>query len=308
MGALSSWPVMAISHHVLVWWSYKLTYPAKDPKGFNGYAILGDDLVIADRKVAEIYLVLISALGVDISLEKSIFKRGSAEFAKSLFLRGRDLTPFPLGSLRFSENTVLSNVQVLLTECSKRHLRTTLSTIVGITPTRWRTLASYTALSPLSPTSVLDVPSRKEYGVFLDFLLVQKIKYFSRLNTVRDSTHAFAFKDPGKSGKRLASPFLQIGQSNGERYPVRRLKDTKRLVDPVPVLGLGFISYCSQAWPNGLPLLGDDKLVPGPTWKEGIDDQVVRSSLLKLEKILPGYFTVRCVGTQVGDLTSNREG
>jgi len=301
MGMLSSWPVMAISHHMLVWWAYKLTYPDRDPKNFEGYCILGDDLVIRDKYVAKSYLQLISALGVDYSVEKSFFSIGLAEFAKSLFLRGRDLTPFPLGALNFEKNALLSNIQVILTECSKRNLRTTLSTIEGISPSRWRGLVRLTALSPLSPKSVLDVQSRKDHGIFFSFLLIERIRYFSRLATVRDSTHAFAFNDPGKSGKYLASPYLQIGKDNGERYPVRRLRDTKRLVDPVPILGEGWIAYCSQSWPDGLPLLGDEKLVPGPTFAKEFDDPVVRSSLQKLEKVLPGYFTVRCVGPQVGE-------
>jgi hypothetical protein len=301
MGALSSWPVMAISHHVLVWWAYKLAYPNKDPRYFKGYCILGDDLVIKDKNTSEMYLRLISALGVDYSPEKSIFRKGLAEFAKSQFLRGRDLTPFPLGVFGFMEKHFVSNIQVLLAECSKRHLTTQLSTIVGFSPARWRTLATYTALSPLSPKSVLDVQSRKDDWIFFSFLLIERIRYFSHLKTVRNSTHAFHINDPGESGKKLASPFLQIGTDNGERYPVRRLRDTKRLVDPVPILGKGWIAYCSLSWPNGLPSLDDKTLVPGPTYAEEFDDQIVRSSLLRLNKILPGYFTVRCVGAQVGE-------
>jgi hypothetical protein len=301
MGALSSWPVMAISHHVLVWWAYKLAYPSSNPRYFKGYSILGDDLVIRDKKTSEMYLVLISALGVDYSPEKSFFRIGLAEFAKSHFLRGRDLTPFPLRAFGFRKNTLVSDIQVLLAECEKRHLSTTLSTIVGFSPARWRTLATYTALSPLSPKSVLDVQSRNDDWIFLSFLLIERIRYFSHLKTVRNSTHAFAINDPGNSGRKLASPFLQIGSDNGERYPVRRLRDHKRLVTPIPILGKGWIAYCSQAWPNGLPSLDDKRLVPGPTFAEEYDDQVVRSSLLRLNRILPGYFTVRCVGAQVGD-------
>jgi hypothetical protein len=299
MGALSSWPVMAISHHILVLWAYKLAYPSRT-RNFKGYVILGDDLVIKDKLASEKYLWLISALGVEFSKEKSFFSIGLAEFAKSLFIRGNDLTPFPLRPLIFEKHTVVTNIQVVLTECFKRKFKTTLATIVGISPARWRSLVEITALSPLSPTSVLDVSSRKDNWIFFSFLLIERIKYFSRLNTVRISTHAFAINDPGKSGKRLASPFLQIGTDNGERYPVRRLRDTKRLVDPIPVLGVGWISYCSQSWPNGLPLLGDRKMIPGPTWQNEFDDIIVRSSLLRLEKLFPGYFTVRCVGKQVG--------
>lgn len=80
------------------------------------------------------------------------------------------------------------------------------------------------ALSPSSPRSVLDLEPRKDQWIFLQYLRLRKIEYFSRLSTVRDSTHAFAFSDPGTSGKRLSSPYLQIGQDNGNSYPVRHIE------------------------------------------------------------------------------------
>jgi len=47
------------------------------------YAVLGDDIVIADKSVATEYLKLMDWLGVDINLSKSIISRNRvAEFAK----------------------------------------------------------------------------------------------------------------------------------------------------------------------------------------------------------------------------------
>jgi len=63
MGALSSWPAMALCHHVLVQLSYKTAYPESE-NIFAEYALLGDDLVIRDRRVAEIYKELIASLGM----------------------------------------------------------------------------------------------------------------------------------------------------------------------------------------------------------------------------------------------------
>lgn len=134
MGALSSWPVMAISHHVLIWWSSQLAYPDRDFDPSSEYAILGDDLVIANSAIAEKYLELIKLLGVDFSPEKTIIREGLAEFAKSLFRRGEDLSPFPSAPLIFDINTVVSNVLAVLTTCSDRKFRTDLSTIMGLYP------------------------------------------------------------------------------------------------------------------------------------------------------------------------------
>jgi hypothetical protein len=66
-------------------------------------------------------------------------------------------------------------------------------------------------------------------------------------------------------------------------------------------LGIGWISYCTKCWPNGLPALGSDKLIPGPTYLDKKDSKIFRSSLIKFNRLMPGYFNTRCVGIQVGD-------
>jgi hypothetical protein len=91
MGALSSWPAMAFSHHLLVQTAYHTAYThSKNMKIFSDYALLGDDLVIADKRVAECYLDIIGSLGMPWSKSKSFVGAGVAEFAKSLFHFGKD--------------------------------------------------------------------------------------------------------------------------------------------------------------------------------------------------------------------------
>ena len=52
------------------------------------YAILGDDIVIADRLVAVQYRKLIEELGLSISLKKTLLSEsGTCEFAKPFILR-----------------------------------------------------------------------------------------------------------------------------------------------------------------------------------------------------------------------------
>uniref|UniRef100_K4CC02 Uncharacterized protein n=1 Tax=Solanum lycopersicum TaxID=4081 RepID=K4CC02_SOLLC len=61
------------------------------------YAILGDDSVIGDERVAERYCELIPPLNVPFSLEKSLVSSVSAlEFAKRFFLRGVTKDFFPI--------------------------------------------------------------------------------------------------------------------------------------------------------------------------------------------------------------------
>jgi len=66
------------------------------------YAILGDDICIADSKVAEVYLSTLKDLGVTISLPKSLVSDvGGAEFAKKFRCKNFtvDLSPVSIRNL-----------------------------------------------------------------------------------------------------------------------------------------------------------------------------------------------------------------
>jgi len=83
MGGLSSWPALALTHH----WIVQLAAHRVDAKytgWFTNYEILGDDIVIFDKLVADEYLVLMAMLGCEINLTKSISShhRPVFEFAK----------------------------------------------------------------------------------------------------------------------------------------------------------------------------------------------------------------------------------
>lgn len=96
LGFYSSWPVFALTHHALVWLAASKAYPGTV---FQDYAILGDDLVIADSKVAREYVRLMDCLKVTISKEKSLISStGACEFAKKFLTEGGrvDLSPVSL--------------------------------------------------------------------------------------------------------------------------------------------------------------------------------------------------------------------
>jgi len=80
MGALSSWGMLALTHHVIV---QVAAERAGIRKLFLDYALLGDDICIADKDVASQYLLIMSGLGVEINLSKSLqSSTGVVEFAK----------------------------------------------------------------------------------------------------------------------------------------------------------------------------------------------------------------------------------
>lgn len=92
MGAYSSFPMLALTHHVIVQIAAKR---AGISGWFTNYALLGDDIVIADSRVAPFYLLIIrDILGVEINLSKSLESDiGVLEFAKRLMRDGVDLSP-----------------------------------------------------------------------------------------------------------------------------------------------------------------------------------------------------------------------
>lgn len=68
LGYYSSWGLFSLSHHILVWVAAKKATLFR--RKFTDYALLGDDIVIADQKVAEEYRKIMDYLGVEISIQK----------------------------------------------------------------------------------------------------------------------------------------------------------------------------------------------------------------------------------------------
>lgn len=88
MGALSSWHMLAFFHHAIVQWASFRSGVTRSGDWFDGYAVLGDDIVIANERVANEYLRVLDNIGVEVGLAKSLLSRtGTAlEFAKRTFL------------------------------------------------------------------------------------------------------------------------------------------------------------------------------------------------------------------------------
>lgn len=112
--------MLAITHHVIVKYA-ALRVSIKD---FEDYCILGDDIVIANDKVAESYLEVMSTLGLEINRQKSVESERFSEFAKNLLGYDVDYTPLGPGlilqairstsySLRFMTELVSRNKMTL---------------------------------------------------------------------------------------------------------------------------------------------------------------------------------------------------
>jgi hypothetical protein len=106
MGALSSWGVFSLSHHLVVQFcAWRVGYK----RWFDLYALLGDDIVIADEKVAKEYVTVMEALGVKIGLAKSLVGANrSLEFAKRFILEGVDVSPISLKEYHVAKSHIPS--------------------------------------------------------------------------------------------------------------------------------------------------------------------------------------------------------
>lgn len=113
MGALSSWAMLAMTHHLIVQFAAFQVYRENLKGYFSDYAVLGDDIVIFDTKVSKRYHSVILSLGVECNLSKSISSpSGDAlEFAKRTFYKGENVSPSPLKEYFMSLNSVIAFVE-----------------------------------------------------------------------------------------------------------------------------------------------------------------------------------------------------
>lgn len=96
LGALSSWAVFAITHHILV----RTAATRAGLPFYRMYRIIGDDVVLANSwKVAVEYENILKSLSLKISVAKSfgpeLVSAPTAEIAKRLFREGSEITPIP---------------------------------------------------------------------------------------------------------------------------------------------------------------------------------------------------------------------
>lgn len=122
MGAKTSFPMLALTHHVLV----RHAALTIGKPGFTDYAILGDDIVIADTDVAQAYQDVMESIGMDIALHKTIISAPSApmkaaEFCKRLFVGGLNYSPLPVKLILEANNHPDMSYQ-LQEELGKRDL------------------------------------------------------------------------------------------------------------------------------------------------------------------------------------------
>lgn len=99
MGFYSSWGSFALCHHFIV---YLACREVSVSWRNLPYALLGDDIVIANQKVGEAYLQLLHKYGVGVSELKTHKSPHLYEFAKRWVYKDVEVTPFPFSAVKES--------------------------------------------------------------------------------------------------------------------------------------------------------------------------------------------------------------
>jgi hypothetical protein len=107
MGAYSSWGMLALTHHIIV--QVAAARAGEIQPWFRDYAIIGDDIIIANDAVANCYRSIMNDLGVEINMTKS-HHGNVAEFAKKwIHTSLGEITPIGAGNILM----VVRNVRLL---------------------------------------------------------------------------------------------------------------------------------------------------------------------------------------------------
>jgi hypothetical protein len=116
MGALSSWAMLALTHHCIVQWAWYqvCTQDLRKWTWYEDYAVLGDDVVIMGGRVADRYCAIMHGLGVGIGAHKSLVSRNGStlEFAKRTFFHGKDVSAVPLTELLVARRNLSAGLEL----------------------------------------------------------------------------------------------------------------------------------------------------------------------------------------------------
>jgi len=121
LGLLSSFPSFSLFHHDIVQFAYCRCRSRKGLplKFFRDYRLLGDDIVILNKEVADEYQFLMQdVLGVAINMSKSVIgdsKNSQIEFTKRLALNGKEMSSVKRNILTKNDmQSMLELVDILL--------------------------------------------------------------------------------------------------------------------------------------------------------------------------------------------------
>lgn len=120
MGALSSFNMLALTHHMIVQYCAVKAHVARLGTWWDGYELLGDDIVIFDPGVASQYLSFMKGIGMEINEKKSVVARNETfEFAKVTGHKGHNVSAVSW-KMFISQNSFIGRANIAFSLLRKR--------------------------------------------------------------------------------------------------------------------------------------------------------------------------------------------
>lgn len=120
MGALSSWAMLAVTHHFIVQIAAREVGASRPGLWYDNYELLGDDIILFDKDVAHRYLQLMEVLGVPINVSKSVVATNNTiEFAKVTVSKGENVSAISW-KMFISQNTLMGRANIAYSLLRKR--------------------------------------------------------------------------------------------------------------------------------------------------------------------------------------------
>lgn len=156
MGALSSFAMLAVTHHLIAQFCYRIAYsvpmnlPFTKDTWYTGYECTGDDIILFDRKVAKQYLYVMAALGVPINTLKSVVaSKPATDYLKVTSSNGSNVGAISW-KMFMSGNSLMGRANILNHLLSKGIIKTHIISYIE----RVARLSPYSKNSNLTPTLI----------------------------------------------------------------------------------------------------------------------------------------------------------
>jgi hypothetical protein len=129
MGALSSFAMLAVTHHFIVQLAYRNAYdvpidlPFLKDTWYTGYECTGDDIILFDALVAKEYLRLLDIFGLPVNTTKSVVANTAAtEYLKVTSVKGLHVAALSW-AMFMSGNSLMGRVNILYSLLTKGVVR-----------------------------------------------------------------------------------------------------------------------------------------------------------------------------------------
>jgi len=187
MGALSSWAMLALTHHFIV---QLAAFRAGKKIWFGGYMVLGDDIVIFDKDVAHEYLIIMKDLGVDINLSKSLVSKDTFEFAKRVISLKGNLSMVSFRELDVAMSS-LDALALLISKFSRETIKPSL--ILRLRGYGYRVLSEFTRELRSLPRHLQMLVLWMQYPGMTPFSMANYIDWFGLSSFGRTKAKGPAF-------------------------------------------------------------------------------------------------------------------